>query len=85
MTIPTIGVAHDQNFHWVFLKKQVLHTFVAGYMDIYFSERNEKLVRIMERKIFTNNMHSQTKSQTTIESVRPTFKVQNPHYKIGMS
>ena len=39
----------------------------------------------MERKIFTNNMHSQTKSQTTIESVRLTFKVQNPHYKIGMS
>ena len=37
----------------------------------------------MERKIFTNNMHSQTKSQTTIESVRPTFKVQNPHYKFG--
>ena len=37
----------------------------------------------MERKIFTNNMHSQTKSQTTIESVRPTFKVQNQHYKFG--
>ena len=33
----------------------------------------------MERKIFTNNMHS----QTTIESVRPTFKVQKPHYKFG--
>ena len=34
----------------------------------------------MERKIFTNNLHSQTQSQTTIESVRPTFKVQNQHF-----